>query len=36
MVQAPDLDLNPAPNMTASGEAQPSDSAPVPRDSIPD
>jgi hypothetical protein len=33
---APDSDLNPAPGATASGEAQPSDSPPVPRDNIPD
>ncbi len=32
----PDPDLNPAPATTASGEAQPSDSPPVPRDNIPD
>jgi hypothetical protein len=33
---APDPDLNPAPSTTASGDAQPSDGPPVPRDSIPD
>ncbi len=33
---APDQDLNPAPGATASGETQPSDSPPVPRDNIPD
>jgi len=32
----PDQDLNPAPSTTASGETQPSDSPPVPRDNIPD
>ena len=32
----PDQDLNPAPATTAAGEAQPSDSPPVPRDNIPD
>jgi hypothetical protein len=34
--QAPDPDLNPAPNATTAGESQSSESAPVPRDAIPD